>query len=130
MEKPLETNQSTLLVYREWAFNAGGADAVFGSAQKDWVALDTKSYVVLQIAPAPHEFFVRSTQADQPFVYKAVVSQGDTKCLRVFPNPNNFAKALAPISYMAGNTFMLEEAACPSPETLVGFSKKSVTYAK
>jgi len=130
MSRPLETNQSTLVVYRESAFNAGGIDAVFGAAQQDWVALDTKSYAVLQIAPAPHEFFVRSTQADQPFVFKATVAQAETKCLRVFPNPGNVAKALLPVSYLAGNTFFLEETACPSAQTLAGFGKKTVTYAK
>lgn len=126
-----ETNQSTLLVYRESAFNSGGIDAVFGSGQQDWVALGTKSYAVLQIAPDSHEFFVRSTQADQPFLFKATVAQAETKCLRVFPNPGNFAKALLlPISYMAGNTFMLEEAVCPSAAILAEFGKKTVTYAK
>lgn len=130
MSRPQETNQSTLLVYRESAFNSGGVDAVFGSGQQDWVALGTKSYAVLQITPDSHEFFVRSTQADQPFVFKATVVQAETKCLRVFPNPGNFAKALLPISYMAGNTFMLEEAVCPNAEILAGFGKKTVTYAK
>ena len=130
MAKPLETNQSTLLVYRESGFNSGGIDAVFGASQQDWVALGTKSYAVLQIAPATHEFFVRSTQADQPFVFKATVAQAETKCLRVFPNSGNFAKALLPVSYLAGNTFFIEETACPSPETLTGFGKKAVTYAK
>jgi hypothetical protein len=130
MSRPQETNQSTLVVYRESAFNAGGIDAVFGSGKQDWVALGTKSYAVLQIAPAPHEFFVRSTQADQPFVFKAALARAETKCLRVFPNSGNIAKALLPISYLAGNTFFLEETACPTPEALAGFGKKDVTYAK
>lgn len=127
---PATSNQSTVLVYRDFFVNAGAIEAIFGAGQQDWVALSSNTYAPIVLEPAAYEFFVRSNQADQPFVFKSSAALGETKCLRVFPNPNNFAKALMPVSSYAGNTFKVEESVCPSPDALKKFEKKVPTYAK
>jgi hypothetical protein len=131
VEKADQSNRATVMVFRESEFNAGGADAIVGAEGKDWVRLETKSFVELQLKPGRYEFFVRAKLKKEPFILAKDVEQSANLCLRVIPNPANLAAAMVPIAGLfTGSTFILEGVACPSAEGLAQFTKAEVTYAE
>jgi len=129
LETPPATERADVLVYRESAFNAGGITMVFGADKADLLELGNNTYVEIPLRAGEHELFVRSTQADQPFALKTSLAPADRKCFRGYPNPSNIGKAiLLPMAYLMGNTFLLEEVACPAPEVLANLIKKEAQY--
>lgn len=114
--------------YREYAFNAGGASLIFGVDKSDLVELYGDRYSILQLPVGEHTFFARSNGGDQPFNLRLPVKGNVRTCIKAFPNPANFAKSLMPVSHLFGNSFLLEQTACPTKEELAKFEQIPVTY--
>jgi hypothetical protein len=119
---------SSILVYRTIDLNAGGISLIFGADETDYFTLKSDEYAELQLQPGTYQFFVRSNQADKPFVLEEVLNPGDHKCLRAYANPHNYWKALTLVGYYFGNTFKIEEVECPSHYKLVPYRRIEVQH--
>lgn len=128
LRKSTGSGNSEVLVYREYAFNAGGASLIFGIDKNDLVELYGDRYSILRLPVGEHTFFARSNGGDQPFSLQLQVKANERTCIKAFPNPANFAKSLMPISHLFGNSFLLERSACPTKEELAKFEQVLVTY--
>ncbi|MCX2802495.1 hypothetical protein OQJ68_11930 [Microbulbifer thermotolerans] len=125
---PAENEKSTLLVYRESAFNAGGVGLIFGADSRDYVKLGNSDYSEIELKNGHYKFFVRSDQADKPYILAEELKAGDKKCLKAYANPANLGKALVPLAYYMSHTFLLEKIECPSEEELSKYRKVPVKY--
>jgi hypothetical protein len=114
---------SSMLVYRTIDLNAGGVSLIFGADGTDYFMLKSDEYAELRLPPRTYQFFVRSNQADKPFVFEVVLNPGDHKCLRAYANWKNYLKVLGPYF---GNTFKIAEVACPSHDRLAPYRKVEV----
>lgn len=109
---PADANKAELTVTREPSFNSGAVGMVFGANENDYVKLSNGGGYTVSLPAGSYSFFVRSTQADEPFILEAQLRHGDHLCLKGFANPNNLAKVLMPITYHFSNTFLLEKTEC------------------
>jgi hypothetical protein len=109
---PTDANKAELPVTREPSFNSRAVGMVFGADENDYVKLENGGGYKVSLPTGWYSFFVRSTQADEPFILEAQVRPGDRLCLEGFANPNNLAKALMLITYHFSNTFLLERTEC------------------
>jgi hypothetical protein len=129
LETPPAAERADVLVYRESAFNAGGIGMVFGANKVDFLEMGNNTYVEIPLRAGEYELFVRSTQADQPYVLKTALAPADKKCFRAYANPSNIGKAvLLPFAYYMGHTFLLDEVACPAAEALANYTRKEAQY--
>lgn len=126
---PAPTSESSeLIIYREAAFNAGGAKLVFGANDSDYASLWNEQYTKTLIQPGSYKFYVRSTGADQPFIIPITIEPRKRLCLKAFPNPVNIAKVFFFPAYYFGNTFLLEQVNCLSVTELSQYSLVEVAY--
>ncbi len=131
LRMPVESQRAEVLIYRESSVLASLGGLIFGANRQDYVILSNGSYAQIYLSPNTYEFFVRSTGADQPYVLGITLSANTRKCLKGYPNPSNILKSLLFIpAYYMGNTFLLEEVACPSSEELPKYSKVAVQYVE
>lgn len=128
LQAPEESQRSEVLVFRESSFNAGGIGMVFGSDGNDYVSLSNDQYAQLQFRPGSYNFFVRSTQGDKPFVLPMALGARESRCLKAYANPANLGKAVLPVAYLLGNTFLLEQVNCPTKEELAKYGAVAVEY--
>lgn len=114
VQVPISTddNKAELSVIRESSFNSGLAGMVFGANGNDYVKLTNGGRYDVSLPAGSYDFFVRSIQADEPFIFKSQLNPGEHLCLKGFANPNNIAKSLMPIVYHFSNTFLLEKIDC------------------
>ena len=119
---------SSILVYRTIDLNAGGVSLIFGADETDFFTLKSDEYAELRLPAKTYQFFVRSNQADKPYVFEEVLNPGDHKCLRAYANPHNYWKALTLVGYYFGNTFKIKEVECPSHDKLAPYRKVEVQH--
>lgn len=106
------TNKSEIKINRVSAFNAKLVKAVFGEGEKDYVTISNGSEKVIYLPAGEYEFFVRSNQGDSPYKKKFILSHEQVLCLEIKPNSSNYAKAIVPLSYYLGHTFLINEKEC------------------
>jgi hypothetical protein len=128
LKAPTASERAELLVYRESAFNAGGVGLIFGADGQDYTALGNSQYAQVYLTPGPYQFFARSTQGDRPYVLPLNMATSQRICLKAYANPANLAKAVLPLAYYFGHTFLLEQVACPTAEELAKYSQEPVEY--
>ena len=121
-------NVASILVYRTIDLNAGGISLIFGADGTDFFTLKSDEYAALRLPARTFQFFVRSNQADKPYVLERVLNPGDHKCFRAYAKPHNYWKALTLVGYYFGNTFRIEEVECPSHETLAPYRQVEVQH--
>lgn len=114
VQTPIVTdeNRVELTVIREPSFNSAAVGMVFGADGNDYVKLSNGGVYNVALPAGSYDFFVRSTQADEPFILQAELKIGEHFCLKGFANPNNLAKALLPITHYFSNAFLLEKTEC------------------
>jgi hypothetical protein len=130
LQLPDESQRVEIFVYREIAFISGDIRMVFGAEGNDYVSLQNGEYAAMYLRPGAHNFFVRSTLADQPYVLAVSLSANDKKCLKAYANPANIGKFLLPFAHYVSNTFLLEQTSCLSNEELSKYSSVAVEYER
>lgn len=128
-------NRSEVLIVRESAFTASAVNMIFGANGNDYVALANGRYSSLFLKPGSYEFFVRSDQADAPYLLNLNMPLNAVTCLRAFVNPSSASVAIlgGPIGYLAtrgSSTFKMEKTDCPSQEELSERKAVAVEYAE
>lgn len=126
--QPIQAEASTVHVYREAAFNAGGASLIFGYNNQDLVELGNDDYSEIKLKEGAYQFFVRSNHADEPYIFPMQLKAGEEKCLKAYANPSNIGKALVPLAYHFTNTFLLENVQCLSNEQFKAYKFIPVKY--
>ena len=142
--KPLEAteinNRSEVIIYRESAFLNSALSMVFGANGNDYVTLGGGSYASMYMRPGSHEFFVRSTKTDEPYLVTLDLSANDVTCLRAFNKVRSTAGTAAKVLVDGGligllvgggsSTFNMEETECWSKEELDDRRAVAVEYAE
>ena len=143
--KPLEAteinNRSEVIIYRELQYIDGSVGLVFGANGNDYVKLGGGSYASMYLKPGNYEFFVRGTNADEPFLLTLDLPVNDVTCLRAFNkvsgNAGTAAKAVLGRGGVIGllvasgsSTFNMEKTECWSKEELDDRRAVAVEYAE
>ena len=137
--KPLEAteinNRSEVIVFRESQFVGAAVGMIIGANGNDYVKLSGGSYASMYFRPGNYEFFVRSSNADEPFLVTLDLPVNDVTCLRAFNNEGTAAAAIlgGPIGFLASrgsSVFNMEETECWSKEELDGRKAVAVEYAE
>lgn len=137
--KPLEAteinNRSEVIIYRESAFLNSALSMVFGANGNDYVTLGGGSYASMYMRPGSHEFFVRSTKTDEPYLVTLDLSANDVTCLRAFNDTgsaatNMMTAGLVGLLLPRSSTFNMEKTECWSKEELDGRKVVAVEYAE
>lgn len=128
LQRPAEADKAEVLIHRGSAFQASGSSLILRVNESDVVELYGSRYSVIHLPAGEHRFSGRSSLGDQPFELKVKVTSSHRTCIEVVPNPANLAKALVPISYLMGNTFLLKPGACPTSEQLARYQQVPVRY--
>lgn len=106
IEKPDAADQSTIIIYRDFELNAGGAVAIFGANDRDWLEVGTNTWADIKVKPGSVDFFVRAVLKKESHVLKMNISTSSQVCLRIVPNSANIAAALVPVAGLfTGSTF-------------------------
>lgn len=125
---PNDAESSTIMIYREPAFNYSHVGLIFGASSQDYVSLSNNDYAEIKVRSGSYNFFVRSDQADVPINLTMDLKSGDNKCLKAYVNPSNGYKAILPFLYYTSNTFSFEAVECPSENKLLKYNKIAVKY--
>ncbi|MEC9359737.1 MAG: hypothetical protein VX836_17945 [Pseudomonadota bacterium] len=121
---PPGSTASTALVYREPAFNSGGATMRFGEDGKAYLTLDNAQFGEVRIASGPHRFTVGAT-GTRDFALDVSLTPNTTTCIKAYADPMNLAKVLTPILMNLTSTFKMEVVPCPEQEFLKGYERSS-----
>ena len=108
---------------------------IFGANDNDYVKLGSGSYASMYMRPGSYEFFVRSTNADEPFLVTLDLPVNDVTCLRAFVNSDSAATAIlgGTIGFLVSRSssdFNMEKTECWSKEELDGRKVVAVEYAE
>ena len=137
--KPLEAteinNRSEVIIYRESAFLNSAVSMIIGANGNDYVKLGGGSYASIYLRPGNYEFFVRSSNADEPFLVTLDLPVNDVTCLRAFNDTgsaatNMMTAGLVGLLLPRSSTFNMEKTECWSKEELDGRKVVAVEYAE
>lgn len=121
-------NRAEVLIFRVYAFNAGGVSLTVGMGNEAFVTLENSEYVIAEVAPGDADFFVQALSAD-PTKVRISSRAGARVCLKTEADPENLAKVLLPPLLMAtGYRFTLADVACPNETELLKYKKVNATY--
>jgi hypothetical protein len=130
--RPLPTppagNFGEVVVYREWAFAAGGIPLTVGVKDGGFVLLSNSEKVTARFPPGDHEVFVQA-RSSEPTRLRLTVKNGEVLCLRTSASPSTYGKvALPPILMITGYAFYLDEVPCPSHDELSKYKEVGPSY--
>lgn len=103
---------STVVVYRETAFNSGLSAMHFGEGETRYVLLENNEYASVEMSPGDHQFVVGAT-ASGDFEFPVSLVAGTTTCIKAYANPANYAKILLPVLFNLTALFKAEVVTCP-----------------
>lgn len=103
---------STVVVYRETAFNSGLTAMHFGEGEMRYMLLENNEYATVEMSPGDHQFLV-GTIASGDFEFPVSLVAGTTTCIKAYANPANYAKILLPVLFNLTALFKAEVVACP-----------------
>jgi hypothetical protein len=125
---PIAGNFGEVVVYREWAFAAGGIPLTVGVKDGGFVLLSNSEKVTARLTPGEHEVFVQA-RSSEPTKLRIAVKNGDVLCLRTSASSSTYAKtALPPVLMITGYQFYLDEVPCPSHDELAKYKEVGPTY--
>ena len=127
LKRPPPGASTEVLVFREWAFNQGGANVRFGAEGKNIVVLGTSEFATVQFAPGTYQLFAQGNTGD-PYVAALTLEKGKSRCVRVEPSPGNLGRAFVPFAWHIGHIFRFDERPCPTDEQLKSFKRVPVDY--
>ena len=113
---------STVLVFREHAFNSGGGNLYFGESGEYYLTLRNNEYGEVLLKPGQHTLIV-TARASQDYPLAVNIEPGSKTCLKAYANPANYAKVLIPILMNLTSIFKVEVVACPSTELLNDYTR-------
>jgi len=116
------SNATTVVIYREPAFNSAAGSAYFGEGEKTYVALNNSEYTEIKFPIGSHIFHV-TAQAGDPFRFGVELKSQTSTCIKVYANPANYAKTLIPILFHFTNIFKADVVPCPDDKFLKDYSK-------
>jgi hypothetical protein len=117
-----------VLVFRAYAFNAGGVTLSVGIGGQVFARLDNTEYVVATVPAGSVSVFVQARSAEATVVNLELKPKART-CLLTEAAGSNLAKVLFPPLLMAsGYRFSLSEVACPDAAELGTYQKIDVQY--
>lgn len=120
--------EGEVIVYREWAFAAGGVGVTVGAGGSGFVVLANDEKVRARLPAGEHEIFAQARTAE-PSKVRVNVEKGATVCLRTSASPSTYAKTVIPITLMAtGYHFYLDRVPCPTEAELGRYKDVAVTY--
>jgi hypothetical protein len=121
-------NRAEVLIFRVYAFNAGGLSLAVGMGNEAFAKLENSEYVVALVAAGNADFFVQVRTAE-PTRVRVNLKAGDEICLKTEADPENLGKVLLPPALMAtGYRFTLAHVVCPSEAELLNYKRVSATY--
>jgi hypothetical protein len=121
-------NFGEVVVFREWAFAAGGVSLAVGVKDAAFVTLSNSEKVTARMAPGDHEFFVQARSAE-PTKVQVVVRTGAVTCLRTSSSPSTYAKVAVPVVLMVtGYHFYLDQVPCPGRDELAKYKNVAPPY--
>lgn len=125
---PDVANRAEVVIYRVYAFNAGGVPLAVGTGGQAFASLGTSEYVAAFVPPGSHAFFVQAGSAN-PATVSVALKSGERACLKTEADPANLGKVLLPPLLMAtGYAFTLEQTPCPSEVDLAKYKRVNVEY--
>jgi hypothetical protein len=128
LSAPDVANRAEVLIYRVYAFNAGGVSLAVGTAGAAFASLKNTEYVLALVSPGSRTFFVQARSAD-PTTLTLELKPGERACLRTEADPRNLGKVLLPPLLIAtGYRFTLEQVPCPSEDELAKYKRVNVEY--
>jgi hypothetical protein len=128
LSAPDAANRAEVVIYRVYAFNAGGVSLTVGTDGKAFASLNNSEYVAAFVSPGAHAFFVQARNAD-PTKVTIELKRGERACLKAEADPGNLGKVILPPLLMAtGYGFTLAPAACPSDAELAKYKRVDVEY--
>lgn len=128
LTRPNVDSQGEIVVFREYAFAAGGVGLTVGANNAAFASLGNTEKVRAFLPLGSHDLFVQA-RAAEPTTLKVNIQPGSLVCLRASANPSTYAKVVIPITLMVtGYHFYLDEVACPSTQELAKYKDVQVTY--
>ena len=125
---PDVANRAEVLIYRVYAFNAGGVSLAVGTGAEAFANLNNSEYVSAFVSPGTRTFFVQARSAD-PTTLTLELKPGERACLKTEADPRNLGKVLLPPLLIAsGYGFTLEQVPCPSDSELAKYKHVNVEY--
>ena len=125
---PDVANRAEVVIYRVYAFNAGGVSLTVGTGGQAFASLDNREYVAAFVPSGGRPFFVQARSAD-PTTLTLELKPGDRACLKTEADPGNLGKALLPPLLIAsGYRFTLEQVPCPSEGEFAKYRRVNVEY--
>lgn len=126
--RPSPDAQGEVVVFREWAFVAGGLELTVGAGQDAFASLANSEKVHALFPVGRHEIFVRMKGAE-PTRVEIDVRKGERICLKTIASSSTYAKVIVPVALMAsGYHFHLDAVPCPSQSELDKYKGVSVSY--
>jgi len=125
---PVAGESGEVVIYREWAFAAGGVGLTVGVEDVGFVTLSNSEKVSAKLSPGTREVFVQARSAD-PTRLRVNVRKGEIVCLRTSASPSTYARAVIPVVLIVtGYHFYLDEVPCPSVSELAKYEEVSPSY--
>lgn len=128
LAQPAAGTEGEVIVFREYAFAAGGVGVTVGAGGSGFVVLANDQKVRARVPAGEYEIFAQARTAE-PSKVRIQVAKGETVCLRTSANPNTFGKVLIPpVLMLTGYHFYLDRVPCPTEAELAKYKDVAVTY--
>ncbi len=128
LSAPDVANRAEVVIYRVYAFNAGGVSLTVGTGGQAFANLNNTEYVAAFVPPGSRPFFVQARSAD-PTTFTVELKPGERACLKTEADPGNLGKVLLPPLLIAtGYRFTLEQVPCPSEGEFAKYKRVNVEY--
>lgn len=128
LTRPGTESQGEVIVFREYAFAAGGVGLAVGANNSAFASIGNDEKVRAAFPLGSQEFFVQARSAE-PTKLLVNVQKESPVCLRTSASPSTYAKVAVPIALIAtGYHFYLDEVPCPAKEELAKYRDVPVTY--
>lgn len=128
LPRPPADSLGEVIVFREYAFAAGGVSLKVGTGNNVFALLENSQKLQAKFPAGPVEFFVKAQYA-KPTRLRIEVAKGETLCLRTSASPSTYAKVTIPITLIVtGYHFYLDQVPCPKPDELAKYKDVEVGY--
>lgn len=128
LPRPASESQGEVIIFREYAFAAGGVSLKVGTGAGVFAILETSEKASARFPAGTHEIFVQA-QSAEPTRVRFEIAKGEVVCLRTSSSPSTYVKVLVPVSLMlTGYHFYLDRVSCPKPDVLAKYKDVEVGY--
>ena len=128
LPRPAADTQGEVIIFREYAFAAGGMGLKVGADDKVFAMLDNNEKVRASFPTGSHEYFVQARSAEATRL-RIDIRKGATVCLRTSASSDTYLKVVVPVTLMlTGYHFYLSQIPCPPPEELAKYKDVEVSY--